>query len=46
MQIKKFFNRVKKKIRSWMNRITKYINYKIVVPIAYKRYCRLPHAGQ
>lgn len=42
MQIKKFFNRIKKKIRSWMNRISKYVNYKIVVPAAYKRYCRLP----
>ena len=41
-KFKRFVNRVRKKIRSYILSALKYINYKIVIPIAYKRYCKLP----
>lgn len=41
-KLKKFVTKVKRKIRSCILSILKYINYKIVIPIAYKRYCKLP----
>lgn len=40
--MKKFFKKLKAKIRKRIRATIKYINFKMIVPMAYKRYCRLP----
>lgn len=40
--MKKFIKKLKAKIRKSIKETIKYINFKIVVPVAYKYYCRLP----
>lgn len=40
--MKKIIKKLKTKIRKCIRGTIKFINFKIIVPMAYKRYCRLP----
>ena len=40
--MKKFFKKLKAKIRKHIRNFVKYMNFKVLVPLTYKRFCRLP----